>query len=159
MAATSSDTSLPPNVAAVPVPAITTTAAAVAAVATNIGTTKVGGALKIVVGSTNAAKIKACEMVVNQLFPIITINETKHTYVGVAVESGVSNQPKSAVETMTGSFEHTTYHTNEHPKIVCLIDVVCWCGDLGAKNRAAAAQKVHPDADFGTIMTHGMKNS
>jgi hypothetical protein len=157
MAATSSDTSLPPNVAAVPVPATTTTAAAVA---TNTGTTKVGGAsLKIVVGSTNAAKIKACEMVVNQLFPIITINETKHTYVGVAVESGVSNQPKSAVETMTGSFEHTTYHTNEHPKIVCLIDVVCWYGDLGAKNRAAAAQKVHPDADFGTIMTHGVKNS
>ena len=54
--------------------------------------------MKIVVGSTNPAKIKAAQIVINKLFP-----EHKVKLKGVEVESGVDSQPKSDQEAMDGA--------------------------------------------------------
>lgn len=129
--------------------AAATPSTAVSAVVSEVSAVRLGSRpLKIIVGSTNAAKIKACEMVVNQLFPLRAHQpekgknstndgsgaaaaegkEAKHTFVGVSVASGVSNQPKSAVETMTG-----------------------------AKNRASAAAQAHADADFAIGLEGGLE--
>ena len=52
--------------------------------------------MKIVVGSTNEAKIRAAELAIDKLFP-----GTKVT--GVEVDSGVDNQPKSAEISLKGA--------------------------------------------------------
>lgn len=52
--------------------------------------------MKIVVGSTNKAKIRAAQLAVDKLFPGTKVS-------GMEVDSGVSNQPKSAEESLQGA--------------------------------------------------------
>ncbi|KAH6565430.1 hypothetical protein BASA50_010930 [Batrachochytrium salamandrivorans] len=70
--------------------------------------------LRVVVGTTNAAKLRASQMACSQIF-------ASHTVVveGISVESGVSDQPLSDIETIQG-----------------------------AKTRAKAALEARPDAHY-----------
>ena len=54
--------------------------------------------MKIVVGSTNAAKIRAAQIAVDKLFPGTKVK-------GVEVPSGVSNQPKTSEDSFQGAIE------------------------------------------------------
>jgi inosine/xanthosine triphosphatase len=55
--------------------------------------------MKVVVGTTNPAKLSCVRQVVAQVFPA-----TEHEIVGVQVPSGVSDQPFSVDETRAGSY-------------------------------------------------------
>ena len=68
----------------------------------------------IIVASTNPVKIKAATLGFQKVFPFKTVNVK-----GVSVDSGVSDQPKTDDETLTG-----------------------------ATNRVKAAAKAYPEADF-----------
>ncbi len=91
-------------------------------------------ALRIVVGTKNPSKLSAVKIAVDKLFPLTSASNAdseqklSHTIVGVDVPSGVDPQPKSAEETLTG-----------------------------AKNRAMAALKEVPDADYGIGLEGGLE--
>ncbi len=70
--------------------------------------------MNLIVASTNPVKIKAATLGFQKVFPFKTVNVK-----GVSVDSGVSDQPKTDDETLTG-----------------------------ATNRAKAAAKAYPEADF-----------
>jgi inosine/xanthosine triphosphatase len=85
---------------------------------------------KIIVGSANPVKINATEQAFTQMFPDTTFEVS-----GVDIESGVSDQPMSEEETLTG-----------------------------ATNRAKNCQRHHPQADYWVgieggveISEHGME--
>jgi len=82
--------------------------------------------MKFIVGSQNKAKVKAVEQVVNKIFPCA--DGEAHVVIGVSVPSGVSDQPKTAEETMNGAI-----------------------------NRAKAALKTHDDADYGIGLEGGLE--
>lgn len=52
--------------------------------------------MKIVVGSTNQAKIRAAQIAIDKIFPGTKVK-------GIEVSSGVGNQPKSAEESLQGA--------------------------------------------------------
>lgn len=52
--------------------------------------------MKIVIGSTNPAKLKAAKIAVKKIFPKAKVQ-------GIKVDSGVDNQPKSDEETIAGA--------------------------------------------------------
>lgn len=55
--------------------------------------------MKIAVGTTNPAKLKAVEAALAVLFP-----DEPYQVLGVEVESGVSDQPMSDTESVTGAY-------------------------------------------------------
>jgi inosine/xanthosine triphosphatase len=57
--------------------------------------------MRIVVGSENAAKLRAAEIACARLFPSYSIT-------GISVDSGVSAQPTSVQETMQGALTRAT---------------------------------------------------
>lgn len=79
---------------------------------------------RVIVASTNPTKIEAVRLGFRSMFP-----GARLTFDGVAVESGVSDQPASDAETL-----------------------------LGAQNRAANARRARPDADFWVGVEGGVEN-
>jgi inosine/xanthosine triphosphatase len=82
--------------------------------------------LTVLIASTNPVKIKATEISFTKMFP-----HQEFTFTGINVPSGVSDQPMSSEETLTG-----------------------------ARNRARALHATHPEADYcigleGGLMTNG----
>ncbi len=81
--------------------------------------------MKIVVASLNPAKIEAVRSGFSRVFPDATLKIK-----GIAVSSGVSDQPMSDEETL-----------------------------LGATNRADNACKIHPEADFCVGLEGGLERT
>jgi len=62
--------------------------------------------MKIIVGSTNPAKVNAVKRVAEQLFDEVEVN-------GLKTNSGVSDMPMSEQETMTGSINRARIASNQ----------------------------------------------